>query len=603
MATSTSNYGPVTLSGDLSESSSTAGLITVVNVNGVSYPASPSTNTVPVVTGSNTVTYQQIVNAQISSSAAIAVSKLAIGSADQLLDTNHGATTAEWFTLGGDASFASHNLTVTGIQGISVPSPSGTNTVLTYNSGAYTWGGAGSITWANDLVNSTSTNQYVSSLSYSSSSAGGTIAINGTGTALQWASGNTGPLFNQAALGTFFGNGATGVNTTISAQAGQASSGPSHAAGKGGELHLTSGTGGAASFGAIAGAAGNVIIATGGTTQITISPSYVTLASLAGSGSGFVAVDNSGVLSFASGATPSGSAGGDLSGTYPNPGVANINGASVPAAGSLTTGNVLQVSGSSALTYAAVNLAGGSNYVTGTLPTGNQASQTMGGDVTGTTAASTVVKIQGNTFTSGAPTKGQFVMATSTSNYGPITISGDVSESASTAGLLTVIALQGNAVKAQSLGAAQDGYALTWHNASSQWQALPETGGGGGSGITQLTGDVTAGSGSGSQPATVATMQATNTVTKTANYTINSGAVNDFQIFANPSGAFNLTLPAPANGMVFHVWDISGTMETNNVTLVRHGSEKISGVAASRVLQTNWGHWMITTNGTDWYVG
>ena len=573
IASSTSNWAATSLSGDLSESGSTAGLITVVGIQGNTFT-------------SGSPTKGQFVMATSTS--------------------NYGPV-----TLSGDLSESGSTaglITVVGLQGISVPTPSVNGTVLTYGSGAYTWASGGGVTWASDLVNSTSANQYVSSLSYSSSSAGGTIAINGTGTALQWANGNTGPLISQAALPTAgAANGTAGVNTTISAQNGQAATGMFHFTGAGGELHLISGAPGLNGLGASQGAAGNVIIATGSTsgavTQITISPSSVTLASLAGSGSGFVAVNNSGVLSFASGATPSGSAGGDLSGTYPNPGVANINGASVPAAGSLTTGNVLQVSGSSALTYAAVNLAGGSNYVTGTLPTGNQASQTMGGDVTGTTAASTVVKIQGNTFTSGAPTKGQFVVATSTTNYGPITISGDVSESASTAGLLTVIALQGNAVEAQSLGAAQDGYALTWHNASSQWQALPESGGGGGSGITQLTGDVTAGTGSGSQVATVATMQATNTVTKTSNYTINSGSPLDFQILCNFSAGHNITLPAPANGMIFHIWDISGTAETNNITLVRHASEKISGVAASRILQTNWGHWTITSDGTDWYVG
>jgi hypothetical protein len=47
----------ITLSGDASGSGATAITVTSLKVNGVNYPASPSTNTVPLVTASNTVTY------------------------------------------------------------------------------------------------------------------------------------------------------------------------------------------------------------------------------------------------------------------------------------------------------------------------------------------------------------------------------------------------------------------------------------------------------------------------------------------------------------------------------------------------------------------
>ena len=93
---------------------------------------------------------------------------------------------------------------------------------------------------------------------------------------------------------------------------------------------------------------------------------------------------------------PSGVASGDLSGTYPGPiFVVNIHGASVPLAGSLITGNTLQVNGGGSLTYAPLNLAGGTNYVINQLPSANQVAQTMGGDVTGTTAASIISAISG----------------------------------------------------------------------------------------------------------------------------------------------------------------------------------------------------------------
>jgi hypothetical protein len=336
---------------------------------------------------------------------------------------------------------------------------------------------------------------------------------------------------------------------------------------------------------------------------------------------------------------------GDVTGNTSANTVINIRGASVPAAGALTTGNTLRVSGVSSLTYSALNLAGGSNFVTGVLPIGNQAAQILGGDLSGTTtlgavvsltgatgkvniastgnaitwntstttptikqadkvtpsgtgeyltvqaqnetgttsiggglilssgsgtsthgsvqvqiggtdklvvnatgvvtvlnlnsvgivhtdgsgnlstsaianadinaaaaiavtklAAGTsaqillnngtpapawatvsgdatisntgsvaVVKVQGNTITSGALVKGQFFVASSTSNWAATTLSGDISESNTTAGLLTNIAIQGNAIQSGTNGSAQDGYVLTWVNGSNQYQTLPVT--------------------------------------------------------------------------------------------------------------------------------
>lgn len=70
-------------------------------------------------------------------------------------------------------------------------------------------------------------------------------------------------------------------------------------------------------------------------------------------------------------------------------------GTGLDASTATTVGNVLRVSSAGVLVWAAVNLAGGAGHVTGVLPTANQAAQTMAGDVTGTTAASTVVALTG----------------------------------------------------------------------------------------------------------------------------------------------------------------------------------------------------------------
>lgn len=92
-------------------------------------------------------------------------------------------------------------------------------------------------------------------------------------------------------------------------------------------------------------------------------------------------------------------------------------------------------------------------------------------------------------------------------------------------------------------------------------------------------------------------------LTKTSNYTITN---IDGTIVADSSGGvFNLTLPDPSTviGRIYRIIDKAGTFNTNNVTLVRFGSEKISGIAASRSLQANWGFYTITSDGTDWYLG
>lgn len=238
----------VTMGGDITGSSSSA---TVVKVDGVSYPASPSTNTVPVVTGSNTVTYQQIANAQISNIAAIAVSKLASGTAAQIL-LNNGTPTPTWTSISGDVSITSAGVTtVAKIDGYTLPSP--TAGVLEEVGGVLQWG----------AVNLAGGSTYVS----------GNLPISNvaSGTSAQVLMSNATPASTWTTFSGDITVGATGITT-----------------------------------------------------------------------------------------------------------VGSIHSATVPIAGSLTTGNVLQVNGTSSLTYAPINLAGGSNFVSGVLPSANQAAQSAG---------------------------------------------------------------------------------------------------------------------------------------------------------------------------------------------------------------------------------
>ncbi len=262
----------------------------------------------------------------------------------------------------------------------------------------------------------------------------------------------------------------------------------------GGNLILSSG----GSLTSTAGVPGTVTIATGSssgvglqTTQAVISTTGLRLTSLAGFGTGTISVDNSGNLTWSPTFVPGITAGGDLSGTYPNPTVAKVKGTTITTAGgSLAGGAVLRVTGAATADWGAVDLAD-TDAVTGVLPKTNQQTQDLAGDVTGNTGASVVAKVNGITIT-GTPAVGSTLRATSTSaaswgqldladtdavtgilpegNQADQTMGGDVT---GTTSVSVVEAIQGNPVEATTLGSTEDGYVLTWDNGDAEWQAKP----------------------------------------------------------------------------------------------------------------------------------
>lgn len=82
-----------------------------------------------------------------------------------------------------------------------------------------------------------------------------------------------------------------------------------------------------------------------------------------------------------------------------------------------------------------------------------------------------------------------------------------------------------------------------------------------------------------------------------------SGVLGTVYLADTSGGAFTLTLPVPVSGMRITIKDKTGSFQTNNLTIAQHASEKIEGLTASKLLQTNWGSWSLFSDGTDWYMG
>jgi hypothetical protein len=176
------------------------------------------------------------------------------------------------FTAGGDLSGTSSSQTVIGLQGNAVANTAPTDTyVLTWSAGSSHWypaaAAGGSVTWANDLTGSSSTHQYVYSIS-GPSGAGGTVnlgdGVHGLNLWMDAATTGTPPTLQILGAqgvstggpgGQFFlfgGNGwggasIAGLGGTLSFAAGSGAAASSGTAtgGQGGDSEVSAGNGGA----------------------------------------------------------------------------------------------------------------------------------------------------------------------------------------------------------------------------------------------------------------------------------------------------------------------------------------------------------------------
>lgn len=335
------------------------------------------------------------------------------------------------FSAGGDLTGSSTNQTVVGLQTHAVPTPTGTGTVLTWTGSAFAWdtGGGGPPTGA----------------------AGGDLGGTYPDPTVDKITGNTGgivPISDPVTIGlntAVAGSLRIGNNTSISARNAANNADISLVTADGSNDVIIANT--------TSSVVGDIILgfgSTGATMPVVISQ-------LGGHGPGYVAASNTGLLSWSAGAAPSGAAGGDLTGTYPNPTIHSIQG--VVISGTPTTGQVLTATSAAAADWAT--------------PGGGPPSGAAGGDLSGTYPNPRVTGLNGVALP--APSSFGQALFWSGSSYvwDAVSVTGPASGDLSGAYPdPTVVGLHGNSIPIMS------GFntVLTWTGSAFAWDA---SGGGG----------------------------------------------------------------------------------------------------------------------------
>lgn len=91
--------------------------------------------------------------------------------------------------------------------------------------------------------------------------------------------------------------------------------------------------------------------------------------------------------------------------------------------------------------------------------------------------------------------------------------------------------------------------------------------------------------------------------TSVSSISANTTLSNNVLYFVDTTGGpLNLTLPAPSTSLYIIVKDSGGAFNTDNITLVRPGTEEIEGVAADYVYEVTRGSLTIVSDGTNYFL-
>jgi len=82
----------------------------------------------------------------------------------------------------------------------------------------------------------------------------------------------------------------------------------------------------------------------------------------------------------------------------------------------------------------------------------------------------------------------------------------------------------------------------------------------------------------------------------------NTTATNNTRFLVDTTAVRTITLPAAADNFLFEVKDVTGSANTNNITIARAAAEKIETVAANFIIDSDLSSTTFVSDGTDWFI-